>query len=160
MGHNLMVVPYAVANPQTLTDNFRIFRDGRTARGFATEPEILAVYHFYCGETAEKAKNEPREAMLRYLAAAAESNRQPAYSQQYQGYGHLQQGFKAMMDYEGTLYPDRVIFGDPEQCIERIRQIRSIGVTNVGLLANFGGMPHQQVMASIDRFARHVMPRC
>lgn len=160
MGHNLMVVPYAVAKPQALNDNFRIFRDARAAHGSTTEPEVLAVYHFYCGETAEKAKNEPREALLRYLSAVAESNREPAYSQQYRGYGQLNQGFKAMMDYEGLLYPDRVIFGDPEQCVERIRRIRALGVTNVALLANFGGLEHARVMASIERFSRYAMPHC
>jgi alkanesulfonate monooxygenase SsuD/methylene tetrahydromethanopterin reductase-like flavin-dependent oxidoreductase (luciferase family) len=65
-----------------------------------------------------------------------------------------------MMDYEGALYPDRVIFGDPDQCVERIQQLKSIGVTNVALLANFGGLRHEQIKASLERFARDVMPRC
>jgi natural product biosynthesis luciferase-like monooxygenase protein len=160
MGHNLMVVPYAVPKPEMLIENFRIFREARAAHGITSEPEILAVYHFYCGETAEKAKQEPRDAMIRYLGAAAVSNLQPAYSEQYQRYGHLLKGFNAMMDYEGALYPDRVIFGDPGQCVERIRQLKSLGVTNVALLPNFGGLKHEQIKASLERFAREVMPRC
>ena len=77
-----------------MQENFRLFREARAAHSIASEPEILAVYHFYCGETAEKAKQEPRDAMIRYLGAAASSNLQPAYSEQYQRYGHLLKGFQ------------------------------------------------------------------
>jgi natural product biosynthesis luciferase-like monooxygenase protein len=156
MGYNLMVVPYA-ARPESLAENVRRFRETRQAYGYTTEPEILAVYHFYCGETAAAAREEPREALLRYLRTAGESNREAAYSEQYAAYKELREGFKAM-DYD-NLYPHRVIFGDPDQCVERIRQIRAAGVTYVGLLANFGGLGHTKVLASLDRFAKYVIPR-
>jgi natural product biosynthesis luciferase-like monooxygenase protein len=158
MGYNVMVVPYAVAQPETLAGNLKLLRDTRLAHGHATEPDVLAVYHFYCGETTEKAKEEARDAMMRYIDAAAEPNQELAYSAQYAGYEKLREGFKRM-DYDKYLYPHRVIFGDPDQCAERIRQIRANGMTNVGLLANFGGLEHAKVMASLDRFAKYVMPR-
>jgi alkanesulfonate monooxygenase SsuD/methylene tetrahydromethanopterin reductase-like flavin-dependent oxidoreductase (luciferase family) len=156
MGYNLMVVPYA-ADPAVLAGNIKLFRDTRTAHGYSSEPDVMAVYHFYCGETAAKAKEEPQEAMLRYLGAAAEPNREPAYSDQYRAYGQLREGFKAMMNYE-VLYPQRLIFGDPAQCIERIKQVQATGATHIGLLANFGGLEHGKIMASLERFAREVMP--
>jgi alkanesulfonate monooxygenase SsuD/methylene tetrahydromethanopterin reductase-like flavin-dependent oxidoreductase (luciferase family) len=134
------------------------FRDARTAHGHTTEPEVLAVYHFYCGETNEKAREEAREAMLRYLRSAAEPNQEAAYSAQYAGYEKLSEGFKRM-DYDAYLYPHRLIVGDPDQCAERIAEIRATGVTNVGLIANFGGLEHAKVLASLDRFAKHVIPR-
>ena len=157
-GHNLMVVPYASPNPEALVSNIKLFRDTHTAHGKTTAPETLGVYHFYCGETAAKAKEEPREAMQRYLKAVIESNQEAAYSDQYQAYQGLQKGFQ-MMDYDDYLYPHRVLFGDPDQCVERIKQIRSMGVTNISLLVNFGGLAHSQILASLDRFAEHVMPR-
>ncbi len=55
--------------------------------------------------------------------------------------------------------PHRLIVGDPDQCVERIAQIRANGVTNIGLIANFGGLEHAKVLASLDRFAQYVMPR-
>ena len=158
MGYHLMVVPYAAADPQSLAGNIQHFRETRKAHGYKTDPEILAVYHFYCGETAAKAKEEPREAMLRYLRAAGESNREAAYSEQYAAYAGLREGFK-LMDYDNYLYPHRVIFGDPDQCAERITQIQANGMTNVGLLANFGGLEHAEGLASLDRFAKYAMPR-
>ena len=63
------------------------------------------------------------------------------------------------MDYEGYLVSHRVIFGDPDQCVERIQQIQAMGITNMSLLANFGGLDHGKIMASLDRFAKYVMPR-
>jgi alkanesulfonate monooxygenase SsuD/methylene tetrahydromethanopterin reductase-like flavin-dependent oxidoreductase (luciferase family) len=81
-----------------------------------------------------------------------------AYSTQYAGYEKLSEGFKRM-DYDAYLYPHRLIVGDPDQCAGRIAQIRATGVTNVGVIANFGGLEHAKVLASLDRFAKHVMPR-
>jgi len=158
MGYNLMVVPYASPDPEFLAGKIKLFRDTRTAHGYKTDPEVLGVYHFYCGETAAKAKEEPREALIRYVRSVADSNQEAAYSDQYQAYQGLQQFMKAV-DYEGYLYPHKVIFGDPDQCAERIKQIQAAGVTNISLLANFGGLAHPQVLASLDRFAKYVVPR-
>jgi alkanesulfonate monooxygenase SsuD/methylene tetrahydromethanopterin reductase-like flavin-dependent oxidoreductase (luciferase family) len=157
-GYNLMVVPYAAANPEFLVGKINLFRDTRKAHGYTPAPEVLGVYHFYCGETAAKAKEEPREALMRYVNAVVESNQEAAYSDRYKMYQGLQQAFKAI-DYEGYLYPSKVIFGDPDQCVERIKQIRAMGITNVSLLANFGGLAHAKVLASLDRFAKYVMPK-
>jgi hypothetical protein len=63
-----------------------------------------------------------------------------------------------MLNYDEVLYPRRLIFGDPAQCIERIKQVQATGVTHIGLLANFGGLAHGKIMASLERFAKEVMP--
>jgi len=153
-----MVVPYASANPEALIGNIQLFRGTRKTHGYTTAPEVLRVFHFHCGETAAQAKEEPREAMQRYLKAVVESNQEETYSDQYTAYKGLQKGFQ-MMDYDEYMYPNRVLFGDPDQCVERIKQIQATGVTNISLLANFGGLEHAQILASLDRFATQVMPR-
>ncbi|HJY82084.1 MAG TPA: LLM class flavin-dependent oxidoreductase [Candidatus Binatia bacterium] len=157
MGYNLMVVPYASPDPAFLAGKIQLFRDTRKAYGYKTDPEVLGVYHFYCGETAAEAKDEPREAMLRYINAVKESNQEAAYSDQYRMYQGFQQAFQTFnYDY---LYPNKVIFGDPDQCAERIKQIQATGMTNVSLLANFGGLDPAKILASLERFAKYVMPR-
>jgi natural product biosynthesis luciferase-like monooxygenase protein len=158
MGYNLMVVPYAAPDPAFLTGKIRLYGDTRKAHGYKTDPEVLGVYHFYCGETPAKAKEEPREALLRYVRSVADSNQEAAYSNQYQAYQGLPQ-FMKTVDYDSYLYPNKVIFGDPDQCVERIKQIQATGITNVSLLANFGGLEHAEVLASLDRFAKYVMPK-
>ncbi len=157
MGYNLMTVPYAAPNAEFLVSRINVFRDARRAHGHQAAPEVLGVYHFYCGETPEKAKEEPRGAMLRYVQSVVAANKEAAYSDQYKMYKALPQAFQGFnYDY---LYPHKVIFGDPDQCVERIKQILSFGVTNVSLLVNFGGLEHAKIMASFDRFATHVLPR-
>jgi alkanesulfonate monooxygenase SsuD/methylene tetrahydromethanopterin reductase-like flavin-dependent oxidoreductase (luciferase family) len=56
------------------------------------------------------------------------------------------------------MYPERVIFGDVDQCIQRLKDIEALGITRLCLLTNFGGMPHQEIMRSLERFATHVLP--
>ena len=158
MGYHLMVVPYAQPNPEALVGRIQLFSQTRQAHGYTDAPEVLGVYHFYCGETAQKAKEEPREAMLRYLNAVVASNSEDAYSDQYKSYKGLKDAFKTF-DYEGYMYPHKVIFGDPDQCVERIQEIQAIGITNVSLLANFGGLEHGKIMESLDRFGKEVLPR-
>jgi natural product biosynthesis luciferase-like monooxygenase protein len=157
MGYNLMTVPYASPDPEFLLGRINLFRNTRKAHGHKTDPEVLGVYHFYCGETPEKAKEEPREAMLRYVQSVVAANKETAYSDQYRMYKALPQAFQGFnYDY---LYPRKVIFGDPDQCLERIAQIQSSGITNISLLVNFGGLEHEKILASFDRFAKHVLPQ-
>lgn len=158
MGYNLMTVPYASPNSEFLAGLIQLFRNTREAHNHKAKPEVLGVYHFYCGETPAKAKEEPHEAMMRYVNAVSDANQEAAYSDQYRLYQGLKQAFKTF-DYEGYLYPDKVIFGDPDQCVERIKQILGMGITNVSLLADFGGLDHTKIMASLDRFAKYVMPK-
>ena len=37
--------------------------------------------------------------------------------------------------------------------------IRATGITNIGLIGNFGGLERGKILASLDRFAKYVMPR-
>ena len=103
-GYNLMVVPYAAAEPEALLAKIKLYRETRTQHGHTDKAEVLGVYHFYCGETPEKAKQEPKAAMLRYLQAVQESNPENAYSDQYAAYKNLNKGFQAM-DYDKLSVP-------------------------------------------------------
>jgi natural product biosynthesis luciferase-like monooxygenase protein len=157
MGYNLMTVPYASPDPKFIIGRINHFRAARETAGHAGAGEVLGVYHFYCGETNEQAEAETRGPMMRYIQAVVESNKEAAYSGEYKMYKALPQAF-AGTTYE-SLYPNRVIFGDPDQCANRIREITAMGVTNISLLIDFGGIELAKMMASLDRFARHVMPR-
>ncbi|MSR15935.1 MAG: LLM class flavin-dependent oxidoreductase [Gammaproteobacteria bacterium] len=157
MGYNLMTVPYASPDPKFIVDRIEHFRAARKAVGHAGAGEVLGVYHFYCGETAEQAQVDTRGPMMRYVDAVIASNKEAAYSGEYKMYKALPQAF-AGFTFE-SLYPKRVIFGDPEQCAERIREITAMGVTNISLLVDFGGLAPAKILASMDRFAQHVMPK-
>jgi|GEM_PF-2304988 len=48
--------------------------------------------------------------------------------------------------------------GTPTQAIERIEEILEMGVTQVALLPTFGTLPHEETMASLQRFVKFVLP--
>ena len=95
---------------------------------------------------------------MRYLGQFSESTREAEHSEAYVGYDGLSEAL-TKFDYETFLYPKRVLFGDPDEIIERIRELEVMGVTNLGMVIDFGGIPRAEVFASLDRFRKHVLPR-
>ena len=53
---------------------------------------------------------------------------------------------------------DVVAFGDPEEVIRVARLYEAAGFTHFLAIANFGGLPHRQVLRSMELMARHVLP--
>jgi alkanesulfonate monooxygenase SsuD/methylene tetrahydromethanopterin reductase-like flavin-dependent oxidoreductase (luciferase family) len=157
-GHELLFVPYASPDLDVVRRNVDLFRQARAARADGADPDVVAVLHCYCGESAEKAKEEPRGALMRYIGSFSESTRGDAYSQDYAGYQGLSDALR-QFDYDGFLYPDRVIFGDPDQCVERIRALERMGTTHLGMVIDFGGLPREKIFASLERFRKHVFPK-
>ena len=50
------------------------------------------------------------------------------------------------------------LFGTPDFVSERIAGLRQAGVENLIFFVNFGGIENQKVLASLELFAREVMP--
>jgi natural product biosynthesis luciferase-like monooxygenase protein len=157
-GYNLMVVPYAAPDLAVVKQNVRLYRNALAASGKPQATDVLCAIHMYCGESAEKAKQEPRGALMRYLGQFSESTREAEHSEAYVGYDGLSEAL-AKFDYETFLYPKRVLFGDPDQCVARIRELEALGVTNVAMVVDFGGLRREQIFASLERFRKYVMPR-
>ncbi|OZM77104.1 LLM class flavin-dependent oxidoreductase [Pseudonocardia sp. MH-G8] len=51
-----------------------------------------------------------------------------------------------------------VLFGSPETIISGLEAIRELGIESVMLFMHMGGLPHEKIMASMDLFAREVLP--
>jgi hypothetical protein len=51
-----------------------------------------------------------------------------------------------------------IIIGGPQRCIRLIQQLERWGVRRLLAIFNYGGMPSQLVMRSMERLAREVMP--
>lgn len=158
-GYNLMYVPY-VGTPESARERLGWYRDALVRAGHdPAARDIMMALHFFVGESPAHAREFPRRPLKNYLAYAAEANRSDADESQYKGYGGIGKIFAHLSgDYE-TMYPNQVIFGDAEQCLRRIADYEAMGATHLSLITNFGGMPHQEIMRSLERFAREVMPR-
>jgi alkanesulfonate monooxygenase SsuD/methylene tetrahydromethanopterin reductase-like flavin-dependent oxidoreductase (luciferase family) len=57
------------------------------------------------------------------------------------------------------LYEKRAIFGTPETCVAKIRELQEQGIEHFICNFAFGGMEHDKVLRSMALFAREVMPR-
>ncbi len=157
-GYNLMYVPY-VSDRAHGVERIGWYREALVEAGIDPRTrDILLPYHFYCGGNPDEARSFPRPYLADYLEAAAEANRSDADPSQYGGYQGLGQGFAALAKNYESMYPGQVIFGDPAQCLERMREVVEFGATEVSLISNFGAMPHAAIMRSLERFARDVIP--
>lgn len=155
-GYNLMYVPY-VFSLEDSRQRISWYKNALSEAGHdASKREIMLVYHCYVGETLKQAQDYPKPYILRYMQTASEPNQEDAYSKDYQNYSGLGKLFGSI-DYD-FLYPDRVIFGDPKECIRRIKEIEDLGATHISLVVNFGGIDHKEVMESLERFVKEVMP--
>ncbi len=57
------------------------------------------------------------------------------------------------------LAEDRLIIGSPEQCIQQIKRFRDeLGLTHLSCRISTPGIPRQMARASLDLFAREVLP--
>ena len=74
----------------------------------------------------------------------------------YKGYERREAGQR---DFGFNAYfPGRVVMGGPSQVIERIHVLRDIGITQIGLLVDFGSLPQAEIMRSLRIFADHILP--
>jgi alkanesulfonate monooxygenase SsuD/methylene tetrahydromethanopterin reductase-like flavin-dependent oxidoreductase (luciferase family) len=76
----------------------------------------------------------------------------------------LQAGFRALAErfakvtWEG-LVAETLAFGSPDTVARHIQTMRDMGVGQVLCWMNFGGLPQDRIRASMELFAREVMPR-
>jgi alkanesulfonate monooxygenase SsuD/methylene tetrahydromethanopterin reductase-like flavin-dependent oxidoreductase (luciferase family) len=53
---------------------------------------------------------------------------------------------------------DMIIVGDPDQCMEKILRYESLGVEQLICYVQFGSLPHESVMKTIELLGTHVIP--
>jgi len=157
-GYNLMYVPY-VGSPEDGVARIKTYREWLAKSGY--EPasrEVMMCVHAFCGESAEHARDCPRPFVRNYFQFATWANRVDADQSQYKGYGGIGKIFQHIRENSDFMYPNQVIFGNSEQCLERIAYYEAMGATHISLINNFGGMPHAEIMRSLERVVKHVLP--
>jgi alkanesulfonate monooxygenase SsuD/methylene tetrahydromethanopterin reductase-like flavin-dependent oxidoreductase (luciferase family) len=53
---------------------------------------------------------------------------------------------------------DMIVVGDPEQCMEKVLRYESLGVDQLICYVQFGTLPHESVMRTIQLMGEHVIP--
>jgi alkanesulfonate monooxygenase SsuD/methylene tetrahydromethanopterin reductase-like flavin-dependent oxidoreductase (luciferase family) len=135
-----MFIPYASA--ESLADmaaGLRAYAEAFVAAGGRAEEATAPFgFHAFCAESTAEARALARPYMERYV-------RTRLYA--------VQRPFEALVE------QDVVAFGDPDEIVRVARRYAAAGFTDFLAIANFGGLPHERVLRSMDLMARHVLPR-
>ena len=152
--------------PERTKANIELYRSALRQSGYdPAERDVAGLYQMYCGEDEKEARVHGQIYASRYLKFfGALDQRCPWHPPS--GRGHLY----------GTFVPDWVknlarisrgfdgqshefMIGDPETLIKRIRRANEYYGTNYLILeVAQGGVPHEYVIRSLERFAKYVMP--
>ena len=157
-GHNLLYVAYHVDHPIAV-ERIGWYRDALRKHGRRVEDhEICCVYHahFLARDDDDRLAQIVHKPMSEYAAAGLEAARRPPDPTAYKGYEQRDAG-QRKFEFE-SYFPGRVLMGGPRQAIERIRVLRDAGITQIGMLVDFGSLPQAEIMRSLEIFAREVLP--
>lgn len=158
-GHSIMLAPFFQTR-DTLKQNLALYRETLIKSGFAPDSvEISAGYHSFVDETPELARRKWEAHYMRYLHFVGTLVNPAEYTSS--SYRSWERSTKALQQttFE-QMYPNQVLCGDPNQCVERVALLRDqFGVTNFWVYMDLGGLPKLELMKSIERFATRVIPQ-
>jgi alkanesulfonate monooxygenase SsuD/methylene tetrahydromethanopterin reductase-like flavin-dependent oxidoreductase (luciferase family) len=158
-GYNLLYVAYHVDHPVAV-ERIGWYRDALRKHGRKAEDhEVCCVYHAHFLETddTDKLQTIVHQPMSEYAAAGIEAARKPPDPTAYRGYERREAGQR---DFGFSSYfPGRVVMGGPNQVIERMHALRDAGITQIGLLVDFGSLSQERIMGSLRVFAERILPK-
>jgi len=137
----MMMIPYATTEKlDELCQTTSRYREAfNAAGGHANQLEISFGLHTHCAPSTEQARKESKEAMERYV-------RTRLYAKQ-----------RAI---DELIQKDLVAFGDADEVLRVAQEYQKAGLTNFLAINNFGGMPHKQVLKSMELIAKGVVQPC
>jgi alkanesulfonate monooxygenase SsuD/methylene tetrahydromethanopterin reductase-like flavin-dependent oxidoreductase (luciferase family) len=158
-GHDLLYVAYHV-DTDTAGERIHWYLDELPKAGRRIEDhQVACCYHAHFTERPDEAGLEAlvSRAMGEYTGAGVEAATKPPDPEAYKGYAAREQYQRqaAFSNY----YPDRVLMGDPESVLARIRRLSALGITELALIVDFGSLRQPDIMRSLTVFAERILPR-
>ena len=143
---------------------YSAYRDQyRAAHGVAA-PAISLNVNMYCHTDAEVARERSRQAMHKFFASnvrhyemAGEHFATTGGSERYAETAALlrQVGLEAAAEAAASV----ALFGTPDQILRQVTDIRDVlGDFQLIVIPSFGGLPYDQATASLELFAKEVLP--
>jgi alkanesulfonate monooxygenase SsuD/methylene tetrahydromethanopterin reductase-like flavin-dependent oxidoreductase (luciferase family) len=128
------------------------------------KPNVVYIRPVYLGDDAAQIEHEVKPALLNFLAfnASPVKGLPPREELNAKGYGFYASGALeslTRLSYRDVVEQEIGFIGTPGQVIEQIRRLRERApVTELAIVANFGGLEHWKIIKTQELFARHVMP--
>lgn len=122
------------------------YKDTFARAGKAFDPaKLILARGLHLGEDDASAWREAGSAYREFLELAQEVARPPGNEQ-------------APLSFDLERIADSAMICGPDTCIEKINAVRALGIENVIFFSNMGGLSHELVMRSLQRFGDAVMP--
>ena len=144
-GYDIMTVGHPHP-PDKVRPGVEAWREGLKRSGFNPEKKRCQFHvRTFVDENAKRAHEVATEAIMRYDAISKIGRREDSKPKS--------------TDWEGMLASGRNLYGNPDQCIQIIRNAMEHYSFNIMTNAfNFGGIPHDMIKKSMRLFAKEVMP--
>jgi alkanesulfonate monooxygenase SsuD/methylene tetrahydromethanopterin reductase-like flavin-dependent oxidoreductase (luciferase family) len=134
------------------------------ARQVGHEPNIVYIRPVYLGDDPLTIEREVKPYLGNFLAfnASPVKGLPPREELIAKGYGFYASGALeslTKLSYQDILEQEIGFIGTPEQVVRQVRRLREQApVSELAIVANFGGLEHWKVIKTQELFARHVMP--
>jgi alkanesulfonate monooxygenase SsuD/methylene tetrahydromethanopterin reductase-like flavin-dependent oxidoreductase (luciferase family) len=157
---DLLTAPFFFPDHRDQQRLLGVYRDNLLTRGHdPTQKQIMAVYHMYCGSTEADIARVADPALRRYqtFTKATDLKRQayrdPIAYKDWKGFFENRETITLEQ-----MKASRAVIGQPDECIEKVALLSErFGVNYLCFEVNFGALPHDRVMESLERFAATVM---
>ena len=159
LGHDLMGLPLAGAHMASLLQSYR---DAWTAAGHGGRGKVMLAFHMYCADTSAKAAAVARAPLNQYLKSivdAASGWMSGVSSRDYPNYQKMIESL-SRETFESQVDKGLAWIGTPEEIRSAIEGYhRGVGGFEcASLQVNFGMIGRAEAEASMQLFAREVMP--
>jgi alkanesulfonate monooxygenase SsuD/methylene tetrahydromethanopterin reductase-like flavin-dependent oxidoreductase (luciferase family) len=159
LGHYLMGIPLAGAHMASL---LQTYRDAWTAAGHGGRGKVMLAFHMYCADTSAKAAAVARAPLNQYLKSivdAASGWMTGVSSRDYPNYQKMIESL-SRETFESQVEKGLAWIGTPEEIRSAIEGYhRGVGGFEcASLQVNFGMIGRAEAEASMQLFAREVMP--
>lgn len=157
MGENVIFAPFAATMVFGSVENaVAQFQETSLKHGFRGKK---ARCSYFLNVTESQADVEAtKERMLKYFrgilpAFPSDPSTAPPHIRYFVDIVHRLQALKTT-----DLSEQTIIVGDAEHCVKALKKVESSGIEEVIIYFDFGGFGHRETLASMERFAKHVMP--
>src|SRR5581483_7576973 len=134
--------------PEELARRVAIYREAVANAqpvGHFVNNQVAAYTLVHCAETSEEARANVEEEVLKFIKTNAREI--------LAGFAEIDVTF----DMLNSL--DMIIVGDPAECRAKVKKyFDTVEMDQLICQMQFGAVPHEKVMQSIDLFGRHVIP--
>ena len=159
-GYNLLYVAYHV-DPSVAKERIGWYLNALPKFGrSAKDHEVMCCYHAHFVETDDMAKLRSivEQPMAEYSAAGAEAAKKPPDPVAYKGYTAREDYHKQQSGFD-LYFPGRVLMGSPQRALDRLKEMRDAGITQVSMIVDFGSLAQNEIMRSLRVFADKVLPK-